>query len=159
MGWRINTSHYVYMYHRLYHFSSFTETPDTVSVSAVNHGPMIEGREYQLRCDIKNMAAAQLQVKWYKGNETLSTEDIELPTVIPFNVSSPFNITPERNDDGSVIRCEAELQLGPKGPALHPAASTPYIANVQCKIPRHHLLIFRTLNTNFKLICSVFFIL
>ncbi|KAM4531297.1 vascular cell adhesion protein 1 [Odontesthes bonariensis] len=107
--------------------------PDIVTVSAVDHGPMIEGREYRLRCDIKNVAPAQLQVKWYKGNETLFTEDIKLPSVTPLNVSSHFNITPKRNDNGSVIRCEAELQLGPKGPALHPAASAPYIANVHYK--------------------------
>ncbi|KAM9745960.1 hemicentin-1 [Menidia menidia] len=108
--------------------------PDVVSVSKVGDGPMTEGIKYTLKCDIKNVAPVQLQVKWYKGNETLLSNDYQQADVYPANVSVYFYGTATRDDHGSVFRCEVELQLGPKGPQSLPrSVSAPYTANVHYK--------------------------
>nr|XP_023677756.1 cell adhesion molecule 2-like isoform X1 [Paramormyrops kingsleyae] len=99
--------------------------PDSVSVSSVNStDPMVEGSQYQLKCEIQNIAPVQnLTVKWYKG-DTLVHEDRDC--VIedgksdrekePVSVSSTLLITPSRADDGAEYSCGAELDLGPEGP-------------------------------------------
>ncbi|XP_064844259.1 hemicentin-1-like [Oncorhynchus masou masou] len=94
------------------------KTPDSVSISVLRHsGPMVEGTQYQLQCDIQNIAPLQnLVVKWYKGNETVKTESFHNSTRIPVDVSSTLNITPRRFEDEVKYRCEAELDLGPEGP-------------------------------------------
>ncbi|XP_041824429.1 hemicentin-1-like [Melanotaenia boesemani] len=120
------------------------QTPDIVSVSGVDPGPMIEGREYQLKCDVNNVARVQLKVKWYHGNKTVFTDDIQNINTTPTNVSSYYTVTPERGDNGSEFRCEAELQLGPKGPEfIPPVTSQPFNAVVYYKplfqaIPSHY---------------------
>uniref|UniRef100_A0A8C1RGG4 Ig-like domain-containing protein n=1 Tax=Cyprinus carpio TaxID=7962 RepID=A0A8C1RGG4_CYPCA len=94
------------------------KTPDSVSISIVNHrGPMIEGQQYELQCDIYNVAPVQeLTVKWYKGqtllNQTTFTEDNKSPV----NETATLQIRPDRTDDGAQYRCEAELDLGEDGP-------------------------------------------
>nr|XP_023677762.1 intercellular adhesion molecule 1-like [Paramormyrops kingsleyae] len=99
--------------------------PDSVSVSSMNStDPMVEGSQYQLKCEIQNIAPVQnLTVKWYKG-DTLVHEDRDC--VIedgksdrekePVSVSSTLLITPSRADDGAEYSCGAELDLGPEGP-------------------------------------------
>nr|XP_023677754.1 vascular cell adhesion protein 1-like isoform X1 [Paramormyrops kingsleyae] len=99
--------------------------PDSVSVSSVNStDPMVEGSQYQLKCEIQNIAPVQnLTVKWYKGH-TLVHEDrdcvIEDGNIdkekAPVSVSSTLLITPSRADDGAEYSCWAELDLGPEGP-------------------------------------------
>ncbi|XP_072560782.1 intercellular adhesion molecule 1-like [Paramormyrops kingsleyae] len=99
--------------------------PDSVSVSSIDStDPMVEGSQYQLKCEIQNIAPVQnLTVKWYKG-DTLVHGDRDY--VIedgksdrekePVSVSSTLLITPSRADDGAEYSCEAELDLGPEGP-------------------------------------------
>ncbi|KAJ7992535.1 hypothetical protein DPEC_G00279690 [Dallia pectoralis] len=99
------------------------KTPDSVSISPLNHsGPMVEGTEYHLLCDIKNVAPLQnLVVKWYKGNESIlnvTYSDLSIKT--PGDVFPNLTITPSRDDDGAQYRCEAELDLGPEGPQPPP---------------------------------------
>ncbi|XP_029583724.1 vascular cell adhesion protein 1 isoform X2 [Salmo trutta] len=96
------------------------KTADSVSISPQTHsGPMVEGTEYQLRCDIKNVAPLRkLVVRWYKGNETVKTETFPDSTKNPMNVSSIHNITPRRFEDEVKYRCEAELDLRPEGPVV-----------------------------------------
>ncbi|CAG5897930.1 unnamed protein product [Menidia menidia] len=84
--------------------ASVGEPPDVVSVSKVGDGPMTEGIKYTLKCDIKNVAPVQLQVKWYKGNETLLSNDYQQADVYPANVSVYFYGTATRDDHGSVFR-------------------------------------------------------
>ncbi|RVE69705.1 hypothetical protein OJAV_G00080240 [Oryzias javanicus] len=109
------------------------KTPDSVSVTAVDPGPMIEGKKYLLSCNILNVAPVnQLHVKWYRGNESLHTEhpkNDHLST--PQNVSSILTVPLERGDNGSTFRCEAELQLGPELSPL--TLSAPYTALVHYK--------------------------
>ncbi|KAK6311714.1 hypothetical protein J4Q44_G00173780 [Coregonus suidteri] len=92
--------------------------PDRISISVLSHsGPMVEGTEYQLQCDIQNVAPLRnLVVRWYKGNETVKTQTFNTSTREPEDVSSTLNITPRRFEDEVEYRCEAELVLGPEGP-------------------------------------------
>ncbi|XP_016425841.1 intercellular adhesion molecule 1-like [Sinocyclocheilus rhinocerous] len=98
------------------------KTPDSVSISIVNHrGPMIEGKQYELQCDVHDVAPVQnLTVKWYKGqtllNQTTFTEDSKTPV----NETTTLLIRPDRADDGAQYRCEAELELGAEGPQPPP---------------------------------------
>ncbi|XP_059414659.1 cell adhesion molecule 1-like [Carassius carassius] len=98
------------------------KTPDSVSISIVKHtGPMIEGQQYELQCDVHDVAPVQyLTVKWYKGqtllNQTTFTEDSRTPV----NVNTTLLIRPVRADDGAQYRCDAELDLGAEGPQPPP---------------------------------------
>ncbi|XP_051744242.1 hemicentin-1 isoform X2 [Ctenopharyngodon idella] len=98
------------------------QTPDSVSISTVNHtGPMMEGNQYELQCDVLNVAPVQnLTVKWYKG-QTLVDQTIFTDTIkTPVNETVTLMIRPNRADDGVQYRCEAELELGEEGPQPPP---------------------------------------
>ncbi|XP_061080930.1 probable oxidoreductase PXDNL [Conger conger] len=96
--------------------------PDSVSISAVNHtGPMLEGKQYQLQCEVQNIAPVQyLTVKWYKGERFENQTSYDDLTKTPVNVSSTLLITPTSADDGAQYSCVAELELGPVGPQPSP---------------------------------------
>ncbi|XP_059415261.1 peroxidasin-like isoform X3 [Carassius carassius] len=102
------------------------KTPDSVSISTVNHrGPMIEGQQYELQCDVHDVAPVQyLTVKWYKGqtllHQTTFTDTIETPV----NKAVTLLIRPDRADDGAQYWCEAELDLGAEGPQPSPKYSS-----------------------------------
>ncbi|XP_038836953.1 intercellular adhesion molecule 5 isoform X2 [Salvelinus namaycush] len=102
------------------------KTPDSVSISVLSHsGPMVEGTEYQLQCDIQNIAPLQnLVVKWYKGNELLDNVTYSDVSKTPVDVSPTLMIIPSRDDDGAQYRCRAELDLGPEGPQPHPTVTS-----------------------------------
>uniref|UniRef100_A0A8C7INX0 Ig-like domain-containing protein n=1 Tax=Oncorhynchus kisutch TaxID=8019 RepID=A0A8C7INX0_ONCKI len=111
-------------------------TPDSVSISVLRHsGPMVEGTQYQLQCDIQNIAPLQnLVVKWYKGNEPLDNVTYSTVSKTPVDVSNTLMISPSRDDDGAQYRCRAELDLGPEGPQPHPTVtSEPLSITVHCK--------------------------
>ncbi|XP_076739409.1 hemicentin-1 isoform X1 [Maylandia zebra] len=111
------------------------KTPDSVSVSDMGHGSMVEGREYDLKCDVINVAPVQnLTVTWYRGNETVKTDTFNDSTMTPVNASSTLRISTPRDYNGLTFRCEAELHLGPKGPKFPPnVTSPPYTAVVLYK--------------------------
>uniref|UniRef100_A0A3P9CT31 Hemicentin-1 n=1 Tax=Maylandia zebra TaxID=106582 RepID=A0A3P9CT31_9CICH len=111
------------------------KTPDSVSVSDMGRGPMVEGREYDLKCDVINVAPVQnLTVTWYRGNETVLTQMFNDSTMTPVNASSTLRISTQRDYNGLTFRCEAELHLGPKGPKFPPnVTSPPYTAVVLYK--------------------------
>uniref|UniRef100_A0A671X1Y2 Ig-like domain-containing protein n=1 Tax=Sparus aurata TaxID=8175 RepID=A0A671X1Y2_SPAAU len=91
------------------------KTPDTVKVSAVVGGPMVEGKEYTLVCGIDNVAPVQkLKVIWYRDNEKLSNETFDGTTVTPVNEYSTLTVTADRHHNGALFRCEAVLHLGPE---------------------------------------------
>ncbi|XP_018610238.2 hemicentin-2-like [Scleropages formosus] len=97
-------------------------TPDSVSIRFENHtGPLVEGRQYRLVCEVQNVAPVQnLRVKWYKGIEVVDITLYPGESKTPVNVSSTLLITPNRTDDGAQYKCVAELQLGPGGPQPPP---------------------------------------
>ncbi len=116
--------------------SSSTETPDSVFISSVDHsGPMTEGEQYTLQCDVHDVAPVQyLTVKWYKGqtllNQTTFTDTIKTPV----DETVTLLIRPDRADDGAQYRCEAELDLGAEGPQPHPTnSSKPLNVEIYCK--------------------------
>uniref|UniRef100_A0A671SPY8 Ig-like domain-containing protein n=1 Tax=Sinocyclocheilus anshuiensis TaxID=1608454 RepID=A0A671SPY8_9TELE len=98
------------------------KTPDSVSISIVDHsGPMIEGKQYELRCDVHNVAPVQdLTVKWYKGQTLLNQTTFIENSKTPVNETTTLLIRPDRADDGAQYRCEAELELGAEGPQPPP---------------------------------------
>ncbi|XP_050957591.1 hemicentin-1-like, partial [Labeo rohita] len=98
------------------------KTPDSVSISIVNHtGPMIEGEQYELQCDVQDVAPVQnLTVKWYKGQTLLSQTTFTDTSRKPVNEVAKLLITANRADDGAQFWCEAELDLGAEGPQPPP---------------------------------------
>ncbi|KAJ8254025.1 hypothetical protein COCON_G00206370 [Conger conger] len=96
--------------------------PDSVSISVVNHTDLKnEGDEYQLQCEVQNIAPVQyLTVKWYKGETLENQTSYDDLTKTPVNVSSTLLITPTSADDGAQYSCVAELELGPEGPQPSP---------------------------------------
>ncbi|XP_072531112.1 pregnancy-specific beta-1-glycoprotein 8 [Salminus brasiliensis] len=99
------------------------KTPDSIAISLVNHtGPIVEGREYQLLCEVQNIAPVQyLTLRWYRGQvEVYNHTFSELSPATPVQVSSTLLINPSRTEDGAPYRCEAALELGPEGPQPPP---------------------------------------
>ncbi|XP_047199831.1 hemicentin-1 [Hippoglossus stenolepis] len=110
------------------------KTPDRVSIRPVNHtGPMVEGKEYQLLCEVQNVAPVQyLTLRWYRGqSEVYNHTYSDLTSSSPVQVSSILVVTPTRAENGAQYRCVAELELGPEGPQPPPTvASEPLNASV-----------------------------
>ncbi|XP_052408356.1 intercellular adhesion molecule 1 isoform X47 [Carassius gibelio] len=94
------------------------KTPDSVSISTVNHrGPMKGGQQYELQCDVHDVAPVQyLTVKWYKGQTLLHQTTFSDTDKTPVNKTVTLLIRPDRDDDGAQYWCEAELDLGAEGP-------------------------------------------
>lgn len=92
--------------------------PEAVFLYAVNHTtPVIEGTEYQLQCDIVNVAPVQnLTVTWYKGNDVLKEDSFNKSTKTPGSESSALTVILGREDNGAQFRCETQLHLGLEGP-------------------------------------------
>ncbi|XP_051743718.1 intercellular adhesion molecule 5-like [Ctenopharyngodon idella] len=115
------------------------KTPDSVSISTVNHnGPMMEGNQYELQCDVLNVAPVQyLTVNWYKGQTLVDQTNFTDTTKTPVNETNTLLIRPNRADDGVQYRCEAELELGEEGPRPPPKiTSDPLSVEVYYK-PQH----------------------
>ncbi|KAL0992892.1 hypothetical protein UPYG_G00100630 [Umbra pygmaea] len=103
------------------------KTPDSVTISSGNHtGAMLEGTEYQLLCDVQNIAPVQyLTLKWYRGQtEVYNHSFSELTAVSPVQVSSILLITPTQADNGAQYRCVALLDMGPEGPQPPPSVTS-----------------------------------
>lgn len=114
------------------------ETPDSVSIKLVNTtGPMVEGKEYQLLCEVQNIAPVQfLTLRWYRGQtEVYKHSFSDLTSSSPVQVSSTLVVTPTKAENDAEYKCVAELELGPEGPQPPPAvASEPLTASVYCKL-------------------------
>ncbi|TSO47182.1 Intercellular adhesion molecule 1 [Bagarius yarrelli] len=87
--------------------------PDQVSISTVGHaGPMIVGKQYELQCDVYNVAPVHLlTVNWYKGQHLVQKTSFSDSTKAPVNQSTRFHMSLSRADNGVRYRCEAELKL------------------------------------------------
>ncbi|XP_056108753.1 hemicentin-1-like isoform X4 [Rhinichthys klamathensis goyatoka] len=111
--------------------------PDSVSISLVNHSsPVVVGREYQLQCEVQNVAPVQyLVLRWYRGQtEVYNHSFSELSPATPVQVSSTLLIVPNRADDGAQYRCEAELELGAEGPRPPPTVQSE-VLNIAVQYP------------------------
>ncbi|CAJ1075293.1 intercellular adhesion molecule 5 [Xyrichtys novacula] len=109
------------------------KTPDTVSVSAEVPGPVVEGKDFLLTCNVINVAPVQnLTIKWYQGDKIVNTKTFNATTVTPVNVSSNLSVSAKREYNGLAYTCKAELHLGPAGPEPIPSVtSLPFIADVR----------------------------
>ncbi|KAE8283339.1 Hemicentin-1 [Larimichthys crocea] len=113
------------------------KTPDSVSIRlAGNLSSVVEESEFQLQCDIINVAPARnLTVLWYKGNETIKSntnDSLQVTGCLPkhsrdcdinvirsaLNVSSTISIKLNREHSGAEFRCMAKLDLEPTEPQL-----------------------------------------
>ncbi len=93
---------------------------------------MTEGEQYELQCDVHDVAPVQnLTVKWYKGQTLLSQTTFNDTSNTPVNETVRLLIRPDRADDGAQYRCEAELDLGAEGPQTPRESSLN--AEVYCK--------------------------
>lgn len=130
----------------------FLETPDRVSISTVGHtGPMIEGREYELQCDIQNVAPVHLlTVNWYKGQHIVAKTSFSDSTKTPVNQSTIFHITVSRAHDGAQYRCEAELQVSKKRPG---AQSTSKVSSQVLGLSVHCTFFYCTYALRFLSLC------
>ncbi|XP_026116714.1 protein amalgam-like isoform X4 [Carassius auratus] len=136
------------------------KTPDSVSISTVNHtGPMKEGQQYELQCDVHDVAPVQnLTVKWYKGQTLLhqtNFSDTENKTLV--NKTVTLLIRPDRADDGAQYRCEAELDLGAEGPQPPPKINSSEPLNVEVYYKPQHSSSTETIIKDDKVMldCSV----
>ncbi|GAA6081768.1 hemicentin-1-like isoform X1, partial [Tachysurus ichikawai] len=110
--------------------------PDQVFISIMSHsGPMIEGREYNLQCDIHTVAPIHLlNVAWYKGlrmvNNSIFNDKLNKS---PETISTMLQIFPSRDDDGVQYRCEATLNLGQEFQASNTVSSDPLNITITSK--------------------------
>lgn len=129
------------------------KTPDSVFIRPVdNVTSTVEDVEFQLQCDIINVAPAQyLAVRWYLGNDTVepltrgpmrvtgcqpeNNTHCDISVIkYPVNVSSTISIALNRTQSGTQFRCEAQLELGPEGPQPPPSMmSSPLNISVNYK--------------------------
>lgn len=107
--------------------------PDSVSMSEPS--VLIEGKNYSMQCDIKNVAPAKyLSVHWRKGNRIIHTETFDDDTsATPVNKSSVVNVMAHGDDDGTPIRCEVRLGFWPNAPSLPPIESKSHQVTVLCE--------------------------
>lgn len=100
-------------------------------------GPLVEGKNYGMQCDIVNVAPLRnLSVNWHKGKEVFYTETFNesgIYPVYPVNASSVLNLMAHRDDNGTQIWCEAKLNFWPTGPNVPSTQSQSHEANVLCK--------------------------
>lgn len=109
------------------------KSPDEVQVSPNSTGSMIEGKPYQLKCDIANVApGGKLQVKWYRDDKMIKEDRRDrFKQSTPTDETSVLDLTPEREHNGANFTCVAELLLG-----LEPDpqfVSKPFTADVHYK--------------------------
>lgn len=95
---------------------------------------VVEGQAYSMQCDIVNVApVSNLSVRWHKGNHMFHTDSFIDSTLYPLNKSSSISLIAHRDDNGTQIWCEAELDFKPTGPVLPATQSAPREVIVQCK--------------------------
>ncbi|XP_071389514.1 intercellular adhesion molecule 5 [Centroberyx affinis] len=96
--------------------------------------PVVEGTQYQIQCDIINVAPVQnLTVRWYQGNENIRTVSFTNTTKKPVSESSILTLSLSREDNGAQFRCEAQLDLGPQEPQLPTVSSETQTLSVEYK--------------------------
>ncbi|KAG1968900.1 hemicentin-1 [Pimephales promelas] len=123
------------------------KTPDSVSISTVNYnGPMMEGNQYELQCDVLNVAPVQnLIINWYKGQTLLDQTNFTDTIKTPVSKTSKLLIRPDRADDGDQYWCEAKLELGEERPQPPPTAPSKTL-NVEVFYKPKHSSSTETLN-------------
>lgn len=107
-----------------------------MSINLNHTGTMVEGKEYQLLCEVQNIAPVQyLTLRWYRGQKEVYNHSFsDLSPSTPVQVSSSLLITPTMADHGVQYKCAAELDLGIDGPQPSPrVTSKPLDITVHCE--------------------------
>ncbi|XP_043971615.1 vascular cell adhesion protein 1-like [Gambusia affinis] len=91
--------------------------PESVSFSIKPSGPLIEGSEVILQCDVLNVAPAKnLIVTFYRGQRSLGEEKSSKTTKKPVNEEFSLSYNISKEDNQVQFWCEAKLELGAEGP-------------------------------------------
>lgn len=87
---------------------------------------MVEGQRYQLSCTVERVAPVErVRVTFYRGAEPLGPPvSVTNPRKTPATQVYTANITPTKEDDKSAYWCQAELDLGPRGPRAPPVVKS-----------------------------------
>lgn len=94
---------------------------------------MVEGEQYELHCDIHEVAPVQnLTVRWYKDSQLIHTDSFTDTIKTQVNMSSILTINISRGDSGVQFKCEAQLDFGPSGPVT-PVLFATYNISVDCE--------------------------
>uniref|UniRef100_A0A3P9K4V3 Ig-like domain-containing protein n=1 Tax=Oryzias latipes TaxID=8090 RepID=A0A3P9K4V3_ORYLA len=95
--------------------------PENISISSSSlNGVMTEGETHNFICDIPNVAPRRnLTVRWYKDDEFIFENILNNSSLKPTNETFFYPFLPRRQDNRATFRCEAFMDLGPKGPQLN----------------------------------------
>ncbi|XP_069545720.1 intercellular adhesion molecule 2-like [Brachyistius frenatus] len=102
------------------------QPPENVSFSLANHtGPMFEGNQYSLQCDVQNVAPVEkLNVTFYRGDKALAHFQSNKAGHKPESDVFTLSINTSKEEDGAHYWCEARLLLGPEGPQPPPVVKS-----------------------------------
>ncbi|XP_014329699.2 vascular cell adhesion protein 1-like [Xiphophorus maculatus] len=91
--------------------------PESVSFSLNPSGPLTEGSEVTLQCDVQNVAPAEnLTVTFYRGHTLLGQVKSSNTAKKPVNEIFSMSYNSTKEDNGVQFWCEAKLELGAEGP-------------------------------------------
>lgn len=99
----------------------------------IKYEAVVEGTQYELQCDIINVAPVQnLTVRWYKNNQTIWTHSFNNTNRRIVSESSSLKVNVSRGENKAQFRCEAQLEFGPLGPQP-PITSETHTVFVHCE--------------------------
>ncbi|XP_057673068.1 uncharacterized protein LOC130904364 [Corythoichthys intestinalis] len=89
----------------------FFKEPDEVwAYEDPDSSPMLAGNTYRLNCDIINVIPQiNLTVKWLRGDVIINNTVIVDTTISPQNLSFPLTIRVDREENGQIYTCQAEM--------------------------------------------------
>uniref|UniRef100_A0A3B5R4G9 Ig-like domain-containing protein n=1 Tax=Xiphophorus maculatus TaxID=8083 RepID=A0A3B5R4G9_XIPMA len=116
--------------------------PESVSFSLNPSGPLTEGSEVTLQCDVQNVAPAEnLTVTFYRGHTLLGQVKSSNTAKKPVNEIFSMSYNSTKEDNGVQFWCEAKLELGAEGPQPPLVVkSKETTATVYCKFRETHRL-------------------
>ncbi|XP_029949132.1 uncharacterized protein LOC115389732 [Salarias fasciatus] len=106
------------------------QPPEDVSLVLVEDAdPAAACGQYTLHCVTHNVAPiGRLVVTFYRGQTVLGRLTSNSTEKKPVTETFSLKVNHSRDDSGALIRCEAELQLGPEGPRPPPVVTSYSIA-------------------------------
>uniref|UniRef100_A0A3B5MJW5 Ig-like domain-containing protein n=1 Tax=Xiphophorus couchianus TaxID=32473 RepID=A0A3B5MJW5_9TELE len=115
--------------------------PESVSFSLNPSGPLTEGSEVTLQCDVQNVAPAEnLTVTFYRGHKLLGQVKSSNTAKKPVNEIFSMSYNNTKEDNGVQFWCEAKLVLGAEGPQPPLVVKSDNLtATVYCKGEPLHL--------------------
>lgn len=105
-------------------------------MSDISEGrPLIAGTTYKFQCHIIDVAPAKyLAVYWHAGHKIISMQTFSDTSPSPVNKTSEVSWTPDKDDNGALVWCEAKLNVMPTGASLPSTMSRTQRVSVLCKL-------------------------